>query len=135
MDASTVTLLQPIEEGLVSLAAVALTAGASLLTVWAQQHFTLANTAAAKSMEASANAVLQSATQNAAGDVIAGIKSGAIDLNDAAGLRRAAMSAALTIETKVPEAVALLRPSITVLADMALQKAHLAMAPTIVSVL
>jgi hypothetical protein len=133
MDATTVALLQPLEEALVSAAAAGVLAGAGAITYWAQKHFAFARTAAARSIEANANAVLQSATQNAAGDIVKGIKDGSIDLNNAAGIRSAAEAAARTVALKVPDAIDTLQPGLTTLADMVVQKAHLAMAPTIVS--
>lgn len=72
-------ILQPLEEGAVTAAGLAITAGVGLGLKWASSHLAFLRTAAGAKMAADANTVIQAATQNASASIVAGIQSGKID--------------------------------------------------------
>jgi hypothetical protein len=121
-------ILQPFEEGTATVAALAITAGIGVGLNWLRGHLTALNGAATASSMASMNSIVQSATANASGSMIADIRAGILDLADPAGLKTAAATAAAAVATKVPVALAALQPAEGAVAEMVLQKTHLALA-------
>jgi hypothetical protein len=121
-------LLQPIEEGAATVAALAITAGIGVALKWLRAHLTAVNGAATASSMASMNSIVQSATTNASGSIVADIRKGILDVADSAGLQTAAATAAAAVAAKVPVALAALQPAEGAVAEMVLQKTHLALA-------
>jgi hypothetical protein len=121
-------ILQPFEEGAATVAAVAITAGIGIALKWLRAHLTAVNGAATASSMANMNSIVQSATTNASGSIVADIRAGILDVADSAGLRTAAANAAATVATKVPAALAALQPAEGAVAEIVLQKTHLALA-------
>jgi hypothetical protein len=121
-------LLQPIEEGAATVAALAITAGIGVGLKWLRAHLTALNGAATASSMASMNGIVQSAATNASGSIVADIRAGILDIADSAGLQTAAATAAAAVAAKVPVALATLEPAEGAVAEMVLQKTHLALA-------
>jgi hypothetical protein len=126
-------ILQPLEEGAVTVAGLTFTAGIGLGLSWLRGHVTALNSAAAATTLASMNTIVQSAAANASGSIVADIRAGKLDLADAAGLKAAATDAATAVGAKVPAALAVLQPAAGAVAEMVLQKTHLALAATTTS--
>ncbi len=121
-------ILQPLEEGAVTAAGLAITAGVGLGLKWASSHLAFLRTAAGAKMAADANTVIQAATQNASASIVAGIQSGKIDPTNRAGLMIAAADLASAVKAKVPDAIAILKPAEGAIAAMIVDKAVLAAA-------
>ena len=119
-------ILQPIEEGVVTMAGLAITAGVGLGLKWASSHLAFLRTAAGVKMVSEANSVVQSAALNASASIVAGIQSGRIDPTNRAGLMIAATDLVSSVKAKVPDAVAILRPAEGAIAGMIADKAVLA---------
>ncbi len=128
-------LLTIFEKGTVTAAGLAATGGISLAAAWLRKHLPVLGGAAASTTLANMNTIVQSAVSNAAGAVVAQIQTGQLSLTDKAGLQAAASLAAEAVKAKVPQALSILQPAEGVIAEMVLQKAHLAVAaPAVASV-
>jgi hypothetical protein len=119
-------ILQPIEEGAVTAAGLAITAGVAFGLKWLSAHLAFLRTAAGAKMVSDANAVVQSAAQNASASIVAGIQSGRIDPTNRAGLMIAASDLASAVKAKVPDAIRILQPAEGAIAGMIADKALLA---------
>lgn len=92
--------------------------GAARLRAW----FDARGQAAASQIVADANVRLQAATQNGAGAIALAIQTGNLDPTSMTALRLAAAAQAVSIQQKLPDALATLKPIEGALVDMILGK-------------
>lgn len=118
-------ILQPIEEGAVTAAGLAIATGVGLGLKWLSAHLKILQTSEAQKMIVGANAIVQSAAENASAKIVADIHAGKLDPTNRAGLLVAANDAVAAVKAKVPDAITLLKPEEGALAGLIADKAVL----------
>ncbi|HET6610127.1 MAG TPA: hypothetical protein VFG62_25910 [Rhodopila sp.] len=116
-------ILQPLAEGAVTAAGLAITAGVGLGLKWLSAHLAILRTTEAQKMIVGANAIVQAAAENASSKIVADIQAGRLDPTNRAGLVMAASDLVSSVKGKVPDAVALLQPAEGAIAGMIVDKA------------
>lgn len=118
-------ILAPLAEGAVTAAGLAITAGIGLGLKWLSAHLKVLQTSEAQKMIVGANAIVQSAAENASAKIVADIQAGKLDPTNRTGMLIAASDLVSSVKAKVPDAVALLKPAEGAIAGMIVDKAIL----------